>query len=205
METPDETPSEELWENREDKSERNEQNDGGEYHPWRRFFARTIDLFFISIIFIVTFLTIGSLLFPRTVSVLIEALGNPLISGVVVYVLWVPVEAFFIYRRGATPGKWLFGISVLDASGQTLTYPDALQRTFLVWIKGDGLGIPIVALITRIFAYKRLMRTGTTLWDTAMGSVVTHSEFSMLRKIACTAAVALAIGASAILSVLGNA
>ncbi len=201
MDSGEKRPSKDMWEG---ARERGKGKAGREYHPWRRFFARTIDLFFISLIFIVTFLSLGAVFFPRTVNVIIQALGNPLISGVVVYLLWVPVEAFFIYRRGATPGKWLFGIRVLRASGETLSYPDALQRTFLVWIKGDGLGIPIVALVTRIFAYKRLMKTGTTLWDADIGSVVTHSEFGTVRTIACWFAVSLAIGASVIMSFMGR-
>jgi len=193
--------SEQRWENpdKEDKS-----NKGGTYYPWRRFFARTIDLFFVSLIFIMAFALLGTIFFPAAAEGLLRALGNPLISGVVVYLFWVPIEAFFISRSGATPGKALFGIRVLSQSGQVLSYPDALQRTFLVWIKGDGLGIPIVAVVTRIFAYKRLQRTGTTLWDMSVGTVVTHSEFGLVRTILCALAISLAIGASAIFSLMGN-
>ncbi len=189
------------WENPDKEAKSHK---GGEYHPWRRFFARTIDLFIVSIVFIVTFAFLGAIFFPTAVEGLLRTLGNPLISGVVVYLFWVPIEAFFISRRGATPGKALFGIRVLDKAGQRLSYPDALQRTFLVWIKGDGLGIPIVALVTRIFAYKRLMRTGTTLWDTSMGTVVTHSEFGPVRTVICAIAISLAIGVSALFSLMGN-
>lgn len=201
MENPNETPSEERWETPEGKRE---QKDKGEYHPWRRFFARTIDLFVISLIFVVTFLSLGAIFFPRAVNGLIQALGNPLTSGIIVYLIWVPVEAFFLSARGATPGKWIFGIQVLKKSGGTLSYPEALQRAFLVWIKGDGLGIPVVALITRIFAYKRLVRTGTTLWDRDMGSVVRHTEFSTVRTIVCVVAVTVAVGVSAFLNFLGS-
>jgi len=177
---------------------------GTNYHPWRRFYARTIDLFFCSFIVVALIGFIFSLFAPQMVPGILETLKNPLLSGVIVYVFWVPLEAFFLSRVGATPGKQLFGIQVLDQSGQKLSYSDAMQRTFLLWIKGEGLGIPIVAIVTRLFAYKRLKNTGTTLWDTAMGTVVTHKEFTMVRTIACVIVLGTVAIITAVLSLAGN-
>ncbi len=184
-----------------------ERDHGGvvNYHPWRRYFARTIDLFFISLVFVVVFLFIGSIFFPQSAVNILETLGNPLISGVIVYLFWVPIEAFFLSSRGATPGKWIFGIRVLTGTGQHLTYSEALQRAFLVWIRGDGVGIPLIAIFTRLFAYKRLKRSGSTSWDNAIGSVVNHAEFGPVRTVACVIAVSVAMGVSTIVSLMGNA
>jgi hypothetical protein len=48
-----------------------------------------------------------------------------------------------------------------------LSFSEALNRSFLVFVQGVGLGIPFVALFTQLFAYRRLTKTGTTLWDTS--------------------------------------
>lgn len=58
----------------------------------------------------------------------------------------------------------------------------------MVFVQGVGFGIPFVALFTQLFAYRRLTKTGTTLWDTSTGAVVPtkSGEYSAL---ACTVAV----------------
>jgi len=177
---------------------------GTNYHPWRRFYARTIDLFFCSFIVVALIGFVFSMFAPQMVPGIIETLKNPLLSGVIVYVFWIPLEAFFLSRVGSTPGKRLFGIRVLSSSGDTLSFNDALQRTFLLWIKGEGLGLPIVAIVTRLFAYKRLKNTGTTLWDSSIGSVVTHREFTMVRIIACVLVVGAVAVVTAVLTLAGS-
>ena len=47
----------------------------------------------------------------------------------------------------------------------------------------------IVALFTQLFAYRRLTKTGTTLWDTSTTAVVLHKKWGVFRALACTAAV----------------
>lgn len=49
-----------------------------------------------------------------------------------VLLLWFPVETFFLSLFGATPGKWLFGISVLHHDGSRLTFRTALYRSVSV-------------------------------------------------------------------------
>jgi len=177
---------------------------GTNYHPWRRFYARTIDLFFISFVVVAFLGALFGFFAPHMVNEIMHTLKNPFLSGIIVYIFWVPLEAFFLFRTGTTPGKSLFGIQVLDKSGHRLSYPDALQRTFLLWIKGEGLGIPLVAIVTRLFAYKRLKNTGTTLWDSAMGTVVTHKEFTMVRTIACVIVVGTVALVTLVLALAGN-
>jgi len=177
---------------------------GPNYHPWRRFYARTLDLFFISFVIVAFVGAVFSFFLPHMVNEIMRTFKNPFLSGIIVYVFWVPFEAFFLSRTGTTPGKSLFGIQVLDKSGLRLSYQDALQRTFLVWIKGEGLGIPIIAIVTRLFAYKRLKNTGTTLWDSAIGTVVTHKEFTIVRTIACVIVVGTVALVTLVLTLAGN-
>ena len=70
-----------------------------------------------------------------------------------------------------------------------LSFSEALNRSFLVFVQGVGLGIPFVALFTQLFAYRRLAKTGTTLWDTSASAVVLHKKWGVFRAIVCTTAV----------------
>lgn len=117
------------------------------------------------------------------------ALVNPIIASVVLYLIWLPVDALLLSWFGTTPAKWLFGIRVAHPGGDLLTFSEALKRSFLVFVQGVGFGIPFVALFTQLFGYRRLTKTGTTLWDTSANAVVFHKKWGVFRALACTAAV----------------
>lgn len=162
---------------------------GGTTHPWRRFFARTVDVTALGgFLFICLAFCVGYL-FPQNAAEFAKAIENPIIAAVVIYLLWIPFEATFLALAGTTPAKWLFGIRVLDSCGAYLSWGTALQRTFLVFIQGEGLGIPLVTLFTQIFAYRRLTKTGTTLWDASVNSIVTHRRWGFFRALFCVLAV----------------
>jgi hypothetical protein len=55
--------------------------------------------------------------------------------------LWLFIEPIFLTLFGTTPGKRIFGISVLSATGKKLTYGKALRRTHSVYRYGSR-GIP---------------------------------------------------------------
>jgi len=131
--------------------------------------------------------------FPASVEGYLKLLENPVTAGIYLYLLWIPVEAAFLSSFGATPAKWIFGIRVVAANGRKLRYGEAVKRTCLVWLQGEGLGIPIVAIFTRLFAYRRLTKTGTTLWDSSTGSVVEHLEWSAARAVGSVLSVFLAV------------
>lgn len=170
-------------------------------HPWRRLFARIVDLVTVGMLvfMLVSFLFGFSL--PQYVPAFIEALENPVIGSVAVYLVWLPTEAFFLAATGTTPAKWVFGITVVSKDGKRLSFASALKRSALVWIQGEGLGIPFVTLVTRLFAYSRLTRSGTTLWDSSVGSVVTHKKWGPIRG---TASVLAVVAAFAILITLND-
>lgn len=163
---------------------------GGVYHPWRRFFARSLDTCGgLLLLFPIAY--VSALLFPDEAAVLDNFFKNPFIVLLFLGVLWFPIEAVLLSTAGNTPARFLFGISVQTTSGQKLSFDQALSRSFQVLLQGEGLGVPFVALFTRIFAYCRLVRTGTTLWDQASGSVVSHKKWGVVRVILCTLAVFL--------------
>lgn len=168
-------------------------------HPWRRFFARTVDLLFLAIpLYAVLVFGLISVL-PANAEKIVGILGNPIAAAVLAYLLWLPIEAALLANFGTTPAKWVFGISVLKVNGQKLTFAEALQRAAFVCIYGDGFGVPIIALFTRAYAYDKLKKTGTTKWDTISASVILHSKWGAGRIVGATVVVTVALLSSGIL------
>jgi uncharacterized RDD family membrane protein YckC len=154
-------------------------------HPWLRFFARFIDVFFGGTIIVIVFSYAVGYFFPRNVTGYLELAEHPIIFGFATYLLWLPIEALLISTTSTTFAKWVFGINVLSKTGDKLDFKASMKRVFLVFLKGEALGIPIIIFFTRIAAYKHLNKLRTTLWDNSVGSVVTHKELGVLRKFAC--------------------
>ena len=75
-----------------------------------------------------------------------------------------------------------------------------LSITNSVRLRGEGFGIPIVALVTRIYAYNTLTKEGITSWDKDGGFFVAHREIGALRVILV---VVLYIGFAALFAI-GN-
>jgi RDD family len=174
--------------------------DGGPY-PWRRYFARTLDsLWFVPLSGFVLGAGFTLLLSKEEAELFFDI--PDLVLGLILFALWLPIEALFISGTGTTPAKWLFGIHVEGGDGRRLRFGAAAERTVRVWFQGLGAGIPIVSLITLLFAYKRLNSTGTTLWDTAVGSRVRHSDWTAIRALLCIVLILLFSGFVVALGVL---
>jgi uncharacterized RDD family membrane protein YckC len=169
----------------------NEFDVGQSYHPWRRLLARTVDLFSSGLLVFYIFSVFFTMLFPNSVEDFIALLNNPIAATMLIYLLWIPFEAAFISMLGTTPAKWVFGISVKSRTGGNLSYMSSLGRAFGVWIQGDAFSFFIATIITRLFAYRRLTTTGTTLWDISSGSTVSHEEWGAGRAIASTLSLVL--------------
>jgi uncharacterized RDD family membrane protein YckC len=144
-----------------------------------------------------------SYLFPQKIDGFIKFIENPMGATIILYVLWLPIEALFLSLGGTTPAKWIFGIRITTATGENLSYGQALQRAFLVFVQGEGFGITPVTLFTRFFAYRRLTRTGTTLWDTSAGSIVTHKKWGIIRAISSVFVIFVVLVIMSILNQMG--
>ena len=152
---------------------------GGNTHPWRRYFARMVDTW-------TTYFMPGF--------VLGFMLGDfNLLAFLAFLVMQLFVEAGLISLFGATPAKWLFGIRVVHPDGSLLTFPEALSRSFLVFVQGLGFCIPFIAAFTQLFAYWRLTKTGTTRWDVATNAVVHHEKWDLLQTLGCIVVVLVAL------------
>lgn len=172
--------------------------------PWRRLFARLLDLFISFCLCVLLFLVLyaiprympegvhwedlqnlrqllGLLLF---VMMIVHAvLLQPVAAAIATFLLSVPVEALFLACFGATPAKWLFGIRVVHPDGTLLSLSEAFRRSLRVFAQGLGFGIPFIAPFTFLFAYRRLTKTGSTWWDAATNAVVRHKKRGVFRTL----------------------
>ena len=139
---------------------------GPQVRPWVRYFARTSDYFFFSM----TFGGIAMMLVPALAEM------NDNVLGLLSLFIYNFIEPVMLAVFGTTPFKALLGVRVRNQDGSKLSYGRGLRRTFLLWFRGVGLGIPLVGLFTCIHSYKVLNRDGITSWDADGNFSVTHKE-----------------------------
>ena len=175
-----------------------ERRDIAEPHPWRRYFARAIDLTIVGLM--VSFVQFV-LLHHNLVN--ISKVENVL-CGLAGWGLLVLIEPLLLARFGTTAGKWCMGITVTRPDGERLSYGEALERTAAVWLYGAGLGISIVELVCNYRSYRRYMNGEELAWES--GSIERFDERGTGRMVllyaastALSLALTLAMGLSAAL------
>ncbi len=105
--------------------------------PWRRFFARMIDLLLYDLTWMVILTSAG-----------LCAAGNrgvTLLNDFLALLTMLLLEPLLLQKTGTTLGKWLLGLSVRNLSGAKLRYSEGLDRTARLW-RGDPhllLGAPV--------------------------------------------------------------
>lgn len=115
-------------------------------HPWRRYFARTLDYFLFQ-----TFLR-----FLFIVVLRIRGFYSPIWDHIYIILsmaAFVPAEAWMLSKWGTTPGKWMFGIRLESVQGGHLSFREALDRAWNVYTNGACIGIPVLATLSYIQWY----------------------------------------------------
>ncbi|MCZ8520901.1 MULTISPECIES: RDD family protein [Paenibacillus] len=140
--------------------------------PWIRFWARYVDIFIfmIGVTFVWALIDMESL--NRT--------SDTLLSVLLIF-SWIFVEGTLLSLFGTTPGKKIFRIRVLNASGNRLTPMESFKRSRFIWLRGMGVGIGVVQLIANALAYKTLVKEGYTTWDRDIGTRVHHANLGSIR------------------------
>lgn len=142
-------------------------------NPWIRFFARAFDysLFFL-LLYGLKKLFQGHVPFQRVETFIPFE-----------FILWMPVEALFLWGLKTTPGKWWFRTQLRQGRVDRLDYSTAFRRSYRVWVRGLGLGIPVLNSLCMLVAYYRLTTIKTTSWDRDDHIKVTHLPISRARLI----------------------
>lgn len=134
-------------------------------YPWRRFFARWLDLTLYSVLWSSFGLLV--LRFNPPDSLLIN-----LLSIYRDYVTMLVVEPLLLSTWGYTPGKWIFGLQVRDPYGKKLRWTAAMTRTWLVFGKGCGYGIPFYGLYRYYKSYRACADCETLPWEEECGYAI---------------------------------
>jgi uncharacterized RDD family membrane protein YckC len=134
--------------------------------PWIRYFARGLDSSLLIVAAIYLFSTAwpeGLVYFPYI-----------LVGSLIVH----PIQLTLF---GTTIGKFVFGISVETAEGEPPSLGQAAARELSVLVRGLGLNILILPLVTMVAAHRRLTAEGVTSWDRDGGLVVRHRPVGAFR------------------------
>ncbi|STX37712.1 RDD family protein [Legionella feeleii] len=131
-------------------------------HPWRRYFARGVDIFLMGVI---GYQLLGCIPIEMCSSLFNVLSNNSVLKGAFYVFSSVFLNSIFIAISGSTIGKLLFGIRLLDKNNHNLSFLLALRRELMIYVKGMALGIPILILFPQYFSYKNLMKTGEASWD----------------------------------------
>ena len=146
--------------------------------PWPRYFARMIDVMVLSTITIFVLAIFGTILVPESTDQVLALLEDGIIGMLLSNIVGIALALLpimLLLAFGQTPGKWLFGIRVRDHDGKRIGWRKALHREILVWVKGMGLGIPVVTMLTMFASHSTLTDDGRTSWDKRLQCHVTHA------------------------------
>jgi len=130
-------------------------------YPWRRFFARTLDLtLYMLIWWIFAYLVLH-------IPVLNWTIRNAIIS----MILMLLIEPLLLALFGTTLGKFIFGIRILNENGKRLPYGSGFTRACHIFYSGYGFSIPIYNLVRLYKSYNICKEKGIMNWDVYGGWV----------------------------------
>ena len=142
--------------------------------PWTRFWARRVDLIIYDVVALAVLFWIGNNGMEIDDSI-----------GLFLMILFmILAETCLLVWMGTTFGKWLFNISLTRPGGERLSFNSALYRTFLLWLRGLGLGIPFINLAAMAIGLRNLTVNQESSWDRDAGTIILHRKVSLLRWVA---------------------
>ena len=139
---------------------------GPQVRPWIRYWARAVDTSLLGAGAVYLFSTAwpeGLVYFPYI-----------LVGSMILH----PIQVSML---GTTFGKALFGISLRTEQGEIPSLGQAASREFSVLVRGLGLNLLVLPLITMIVAYRRLKAEGVTSWDRDNLILVRHKPVGLVR------------------------
>ena len=129
--------------------------------PWSRFWARFLD---INIWAIPSAIVLYVLLPPGVWNFLqVQSAGYLFYLALVPFIVLLDAICTSIF--GQSPGKAILGIRLIKQDDARLTFLEVFKRNFSLFLRGFGLGIPILVLITLIWSYVKVNGGNQTSWD----------------------------------------
>lgn len=129
------------------------------FHPWRRYFARMLDMLIYSIIWT------AFLAFVFHVNVSDRSGIDGILDTLVELIMMLFLEPLLLHVYGTTPGKFIFGLRIDNKESEHLSYAEGLERTFSMIGTGMGFNIPIYNLICYWKSYRICSENEILPWD----------------------------------------
>lgn len=137
-------------------------------HPWKRLFAREIDLIFIEL----AIHTVKWLIFRLPVDAVTfaenEFLGEAIVDwlgSLFSFGILALIEPLLLCTVGTTLGKWIFGLKVRNRDGSKLSYLRGLRRMGSILVGGCGWFIPIFGWWRLWKSYQACNHNEIMPWD----------------------------------------
>lgn len=162
-------------------------------HPWRRYFARSLDLGLYEMLWLPIWMLVFRLSPP-------DSVVGKLVSGYVNLVLMLVLEPLLLSTWGTTPGKAIFGLEVRDENGAKLTYRRALDRIWVLFEKGMGYGIPFYDLYRNYKSFRACSNGETLPWDAEQRLSYTIRDTRTRRAVGYVAADGALLAAAVVLA-----
>jgi len=175
--------------------------------PWRRYAARLLDL---TVFGLLGFFIIGFILYsiaPYTADqffAIFDAPAGIFLDTIMTTFIGSLLTGAIIGVSGLSLGKFIFGVIVTDSNGMRIGISNGIQRDLSVFLRGLGLGIPIIGLITMIVAFNRLKKTNYASWDEEKNYRVWSRPTGFSQYILNTIGILLLILATALVQMLAR-
>ena len=133
--------------------------------PWRRFFARGLDLVLAGVVWNALKYLAFQWYGPgdgayRGWDILVTIWGA--------WLILILAEPVLLSAWGYTPGKWFLGLQVRREDGRKLSWEAAMKRLLHLFLWGVGLAVPFVCLICYADSYERCRNDQVLPWDSGL-------------------------------------
>ncbi len=146
------------------------------FNPFRRFFARTLDLSIYAVFvsaFITLVLDLDTMDFSDFTSFALVTIPS--------FIIMLLIEPLLISKFGTTIGKGILGIKVLNIRGEKADFFSVMQRTFSAIMDGMGFQIPFYSIYTQYRCYKKLDELTPLSYDSNFSIEIT--DYYKLRAV----------------------
>ena len=131
-------------------------------YPWRRFFARALDLSLAGILWSALQYLVLHWYWPEFG---LMGLADTLISAWGAWLFLLVLEPILLCTWGYTPGKRLLRLKVRREDGSKLDLERAVIRTAWILLRGFALNVPFLNLLCLGTCYDRCIKDQVMPWD----------------------------------------
>lgn len=131
-------------------------------YPWRRFFARALDLSLAGILWSALQYLVLHWYWPEFG---LMGFADTLVSAWGAWLFLLVLEPILLCTWGYTPGKRLLRLKVRREDGSKLDLERAVIRTAWIFLRGFALGIPLLNLLCLGTCYDRCIKDQVMPWD----------------------------------------